>query len=74
MEKMTIELACDIRDMQNVFGANDTYVKKLEHDLDVMILDRNGVIKITGTEENAKKAEGILSPPRLPFRHIGTLL
>lgn len=60
MEKMTIELACDIRDMQNVFGANDTYVKKLEHDLDVMILDRNGVIKITGTEENAKKAEGIL--------------
>ena len=60
MEKMTIELACDIRDMQNVFGANDTYVKKLEHYLDVMILDRNGVIKITGTEENAKKAEGIL--------------
>ncbi len=60
MEKKTIELACDVQDMQNVFGANDAYVKKLERDLDVMIMDRDGVIKITGTDTNITKTEGIL--------------
>ena len=61
MAKITIDLPCDIKDMQNVFGTHDTYVKKVEKDLDVMILDRDGVMKIIGEEESVRQARGIMS-------------
>lgn len=61
MAKITIDLPCDIKDMQNVFGTHDTYVKKVEKDLNVMILDRDGVMKIIGEEESVRQARGIMS-------------
>jgi len=42
--------------MQNIFGGYDTYVKKIEDDLDVIITDRNGEVRITGEQEAVKKA------------------
>ena len=42
--------------MQNIFGGYDTYVKKIEDALDVIITDRNGEVRITGEQEAVKKA------------------
>ena len=60
MEKVTIELSADARDMQNVFGMNDSYLRKLERELTVDIVCRDGVVRITGVEEQTVKARGIL--------------
>ena len=38
--------------MQKVFGAQDAYVKKLEEDYDVTIVDRNGSVTVTGEDED----------------------
>ena len=42
--------------MQNIFGGYDTYIKKIEDDLDVIITDRNGEVRITGEQDAVKKA------------------
>lgn len=60
MEKTTIEMSADARDMQNVFGMNDSYLRKLERELSVDIVCRDGVVRITGEEEQTAKASGIL--------------
>lgn len=60
MEKITIELLAEADDMRNVFGMNDAYLRKMERELRVDIVDRDGVIRITGREQEAKKAGGIL--------------
>ena len=62
MEKLIVDyIECDVTDMQNVFGASDAYCRKLEHDLDVTIVDRYGALKITGTAKNVEKAKKILA-------------
>ena len=60
MEKTTIEICADARDMQNVFGMNDSYLRKLEQEFSVDIVCRDGVLRITGEEKQAAKAGGIL--------------
>ncbi len=42
--------------MQNIFGGYDTYIKKIEDDLDVIITDRNGEVRITGEQDAVKRA------------------
>lgn len=42
--------------MQNIFGNYDSYVRKIEDDLEVIITDRNGEVRIAGEEENVNKA------------------
>ncbi len=56
----SIRLDMAAQDMRKVFGMQDTYVKKLERDLGVSIVDRNGGITITGDEAMVRKAEGVL--------------
>lgn len=56
-----LQLEMSVQDMQKIFGAGDSYIKKLEHDLNVTIVDRNGKIIITGEEKNANRACRILS-------------
>lgn len=73
MAKITIELPCDIRDMQNVFGTHDAYVKKVERDLGVMIIDRDGVMKISGEEESVKQAKNIMTE-LLTLSERGTMI
>ena len=46
--------------MQKVFGAQDAYVKKLEEDYDVTIVDRNGSVTVTGEEARVEKAVSVL--------------
>ena len=47
--------------MQSIFGQNDKYIKKLETDFRVTVVDRNGAVKITGEEAEVKKCVNILS-------------
>lgn len=60
LNNVTLEIELDMEDMQQIFGAGDDYVRKIEKDLQVSIVDRNGKIIITGEEENAKRARKLL--------------
>ena len=61
MNEITYTMAMSVEHMQKIFGARDAYVQKLEQDLKVVIVDRDGAVKITGNEKNVKKAVSILS-------------
>lgn len=47
--------------MQNIFGQNDRYIRKLEQDFDVAIVNRNGSVRVSGEENNVKRCMHILS-------------
>ncbi|MCL2253543.1 MAG: PhoH family protein [Lachnospiraceae bacterium] len=46
--------------LQNIFGQHDTYIQKIEKDLDVIIVDRDGGIKIQGDQTQVEKATKIM--------------
>lgn len=52
---------CTIEQMKNMFGQHDQYIKKIELDLSVDIINRNGAVKIIGEQSNAVKAKSILT-------------
>ena len=54
----TMDLSVD--EMRSIFGQHDQYIKKIERDLQVDIIDRNGAIRIIGEEANAQKARSII--------------
>lgn len=51
-----ISMQLDAEHMQNIFGGNDAYVRKIEDDLKVIITDRNGAVRISGEESAVNKA------------------
>lgn len=61
MSVVSLQMEMTVEHMQKIFGAGDSYIKKLEKDLQVTIVDRNGKIIITGEENNANQACRILS-------------
>ncbi len=60
MENTSIKMDIPSEHMQKIFGMQDAYLKKLEHDFNVAIVDRNGSIVITGDEKSAKTVSSIL--------------
>ncbi len=60
MERFEVKLQMPIEHMQNIFGQYDSYIQKIESDLQVVIVDRDGGIKITGEKEQVEKAEKIM--------------
>lgn len=60
MNEITIKMELTTEQIKNVFGMQDLYIKKLEHDFHVTIVDRNGSITITGSNENANRAASVL--------------
>lgn len=60
MSDFVIQVELTTEHMQKIFGMNDSYVKKLERDFHVSIVDRDGMVKISGEEANAKKAASVL--------------
>lgn len=60
IEKITKTMEMSTTDMQNIFGQHDRYIAKVEKDLDVTIIDRDGVVKIMGEEEHCLMAERLL--------------
>lgn len=55
---LTVEMS--VEDMRKIFGMQDTYLKKLERDLNVTVVNRNGEVVVLGEEENAAKAKSVL--------------
>lgn len=53
-------LDVSVEDMRNIFGKQDHHIRKLEDDLHVKIVDRNGAVRIMGEEAQAEKAYSIL--------------
>ncbi len=47
--------------LQDIFGGYDHYIKKIERELNVVIVDRNGAVQIRGQERDATRAMAILS-------------
>lgn len=61
MSITTFSMEIPMEHLSKIFGQNDAYIKKIEKDLDVSIVDRDGILKITGEEYKAKKCVSILS-------------
>ncbi len=60
MSEYSIRLDMGAEHMQKIFGMQDAYVKKLERDFGVSVIDRNGGVIITGREDMAEKAAAVL--------------
>ena len=56
--ELTLSLTAE--DERNIFGDNDSYIKKIEDSLRVEIIDRNGQLHIIGDREGAAKASQII--------------
>lgn len=57
---MTVQIDMPLEHMQKIFGTKDMYVKKMEKDLQVSIVDRNGSVVISGSSQNVEIAKRIL--------------
>lgn len=62
MTETELELVIDApaRYIQEVFGSNDAYIRKLEEDLSVTVVNRNGGIHIKGEQQAVSRAAHIL--------------
>lgn len=60
MDTFTISIDMPVEHMQNLFGKGDAYIRKIEDDLHVMIVDRDGAVKISGEREGVMKASHIV--------------
>ena len=60
MEQTVRRVDVPAEHMQNIFGQYDHYIRKVESDFNVTIVDRDGSIKITGEELAVHRAENIV--------------
>ena len=60
MDEFTVKMSVPIEHMRNVFGEYDSYIKKIEKELQVTIVNRDEGIKITGKEEQVNQARSVL--------------
>ena len=57
---VSLQMEIPSEQMQMVFGASDKYVRKLEQNFNVTIVDRNGKVAVKGRADDAKKAKAVL--------------
>lgn len=60
MGKIQIGMQIDTEHMQNIFGSHDAYIRQIEDDLQVVITDRNGEVRISGEKTAVKAAEKLI--------------
>lgn len=60
MEEFTVSIDMSVEHMQNLFGKNDAYIRKIEEDLHVTVVDRDGAVRISGGREPVMKASHIV--------------
>lgn len=65
MSVTAIRLEMDTEQMQKIFGMQDAYIKKLEQDFQVTIVDRNGSVMITGKKKTFRRPPGITTADRI---------
>lgn len=56
MNEFTIRMDVPMEHMKNLFGEYDAYIKKIEKDFHVIIINRDGAVKISGDKEDVEKA------------------
>lgn len=61
MEEVSETVKVPTEDQQNVFGQFDSHIKKLERQLQVSIVDRNGEIRISGARSCVRRATAVLN-------------
>ncbi|MBP3459405.1 MAG: PhoH family protein [Lachnospiraceae bacterium] len=61
----------DTASMQKLFGTNDAYIRKVEDEFEVSIINRDGTVKISGEKGNVKKVYKLLGE-LLQISHKGT--
>lgn len=61
MSEISMKVDMPVEHMQKIFGMQDAYIKKLEKDFDVMVINRNGDVVVAGEESNVKKAASVLT-------------
>ena len=47
--------------LRTLFGQNDKYLEKIENKLNVILVNRNGVLKIIGEEPNVESAYSMMT-------------
>lgn len=60
MEAFTVNIDVPVEHMRNLFGEFDSHIKKIEKQLQVAIVDRDGVVRISGEHEAAERAARIV--------------
>lgn len=60
-EKTTYRMEISAEHMRNIFGEGDHFIQKIEQELHVVIVNRDGYLNITGSEQDAKRAVSLLS-------------
>ncbi len=58
---VTVSVDVPVEHMQNLFGEFDSHIKRIEKDLQVMIVDRDGAVRISGEREAAERAARIVN-------------
>ena len=59
MAEKFIDISID--NERSVFGSNDCFLKKIEQELNVDFIERNGVLKIVGGDSDTEKALSVIS-------------
>lgn len=71
MSDFTMLMDMDTASMQKLFGAGDAYIRKVEDEFGVSVINRDGAVKISGEKENVKKVYKLLGE-LLQISHKGT--
>ena len=61
MDAFTVSIDVPVEHMRNLFGEFDSHMKRIENDLNVMIVDRDGAVRISGEREDADRAARIIN-------------
>lgn len=60
MEEFSIKMEIPAEHQKNLFGRNDKYVKSIESEYDVQIVNRDDAVKLIGEKKNVDKVSSIL--------------
>lgn len=60
MGEYTVSIDVPVMHMQNLFGEYDAHIKKIEDDLGVMMINRDGAVRISGKKEAVEQAVRIV--------------
>ena len=58
MAELSLRLSADVQ--REIFGHRDGYIRKIEEDLDVCVVSRDGEVRVTGSEEAVSLAAQVL--------------
>ena len=61
MSDYTMLMDMDTLSRQKLFGTDDTYIRKIEDEFGVSVINRDGAVKISGEKANVKKVYRLLA-------------